>query len=70
MNIDETTLIELEDYIRHLDETVGLKAETMLDFDRAIAKKRKELKNLTQAAVTPPLPSRCCGRCDGINDEV
>jgi hypothetical protein len=31
MNIDETTLIEIQDYINALDEKVGLKPETMGD---------------------------------------
>ena len=46
MNIDETTLIEIQDYINALDEKVGLKPETMADVRNAISKHKYELKNL------------------------
>ena len=46
MNIDETTLIEIQDYINALDEKVGLKPETMADVRNAISKHKSELKNL------------------------
>ncbi len=44
MKIDETALIELQDYVNHLEETVGLKPATVIDIQNAIAKKRQELK--------------------------
>lgn len=46
MNFDEETLIEIEDYINALHEQVGLDMNTLVDIDKAIGKKRKELKNL------------------------
>lgn len=51
MNLDEETLMEIEDYIKHLDEKIGLKAETMLDVEKAINRCRSELKNLHKANV-------------------
>ena len=51
MNIDETTLIEIQDYINALDEKVGLKPETMADVRNAISKHKYELKNLRLADV-------------------
>lgn len=44
MKIDETTLHEIEDYIDHLDEYVGLKPETIIDIFRAINKYRKSIR--------------------------
>jgi hypothetical protein len=44
MNFDEETLLEIEDYIKALDESVGLKPETVLDVQKAIIKKRKQLQ--------------------------
>ena len=46
MNIDETTLIEIQDYINALDEKVGLKPETMADVRNALSKHKTKLKNL------------------------
>ena len=40
MKLDETTLIELQDYINELDEKVGLKPETMEDVRKSIDKHR------------------------------
>lgn len=36
MELDETTLIEIQDYINALDEKVGLKPETVEDVREAI----------------------------------
>jgi hypothetical protein len=46
MKLDETTLIEIQDYINELDEKIGLKPETMEDVRKAIDKHRIELKKL------------------------
>lgn len=46
MKLDETILIEIQDYIDVLDEKVGLKPETVEDVRKAIDKHRAELKNL------------------------
>tara|TARA_R110000824_G_scaffold369304_2_gene558763 strand:+ start:1035 stop:1199 length:165 start_codon:yes stop_codon:yes gene_type:complete len=51
MNIDETTLIEIEDYIDELDTSVGLENSTLTDIKNAISKKRDELKKLHIANV-------------------
>ncbi len=51
MTFDETTLIEIQDYINQLDEKVGLKPETMEDVRSAIAKHRSDLQKI--AAYTP-----------------
>ncbi len=45
MNIDEETLLEIEDYISALDEGFGLTAETMADIRKAIQKRRVELQS-------------------------
>lgn len=45
MILDEETLLEIEDYINHLEEVFGLKPETMEDFSKAISQQRK-LNNL------------------------
>lgn len=48
MRLDEETLIEIDDYIEHLSETVGLSPDTVLDVKRAIEKyKRDNSKNST-----------------------
>lgn len=60
MNLDETTLIEIQDYINALDEKVGLKPETVEDIRSAIDKYRTELKNLYLVAVSKSLPSVPC----------
>ena len=52
MKLDETTLIEIQDYIDTLDEKVGLKPETVEDVRKAIDKHRTELKNLRLVAVS------------------
>lgn len=52
MKLDETTLIEIQDYIDTLDEKVGLKPETVEDVRKAIDKHRTELKNLSLVAVS------------------
>lgn len=52
MKLDETTLIEIQDYINALDEKVSLKPETMEDVRKAIDKHRTELKNLRLVAVS------------------
>jgi len=44
MNLDEETLMEIEDYVKYLDEKIGLKPETMIDVEKAINKYRLELK--------------------------
>lgn len=40
MNLDETTLIEIQDYINALEEQVGLESETVKDIQRAISRYR------------------------------
>ena len=57
VKIDYETLIELEDYIQELDQTVGLKPEVLKEFERAISKKRKELKNSESSKQGRDLPS-------------
>lgn len=52
MKLDDTTLIEIQDYINALDEKVGLKAETVEDIRKAINKHRTELKNLRLVGVS------------------
>lgn len=52
MKLDETTLIEIQDYIDALDEKVGLKLETVEDVRKAIDRHRTELKNLRLVAVS------------------
>lgn len=52
MKLDETTLIEIQDYIDALDEKVGLKPETVEDVRKAIDRYRTELKNLRLVAVS------------------
>jgi hypothetical protein len=52
MKLDETTLIEIQDYIDALDEKVGLKPETLEDVRTAIDKHKTELKNLRLVAVS------------------
>ena len=52
MKLDETTLIEIQDYINALDEKVGLKPETVEDVRKAIDKHRTELKNFRLVAVS------------------
>jgi ribosomal protein L7/L12 len=47
MNFDEITLIEIEDYIQALDESVGLKVETIEDIRQTISKQRGLVKKLT-----------------------
>ena len=59
MNIDETTLIEIQDYINALDEKVGLKPETMEDVRKAISKHKSELKNLRLGFVVKPKGTLC-----------
>ena len=59
MNLDEETLMEIEDYIKHLDEKIGLKAETMLDIEKAINRCRSELKNLHKANVIKSVCVHC-----------
>ena len=46
MIFDETTLLEIEDYIQALDENVGLKIETIKDIAQAISKQRGLIKKL------------------------
>ena len=52
MRLDETILIEIQDYINELDEKVGLKPETMEDVRKAIDKHRTKLKNLRLTVVS------------------
>lgn len=46
MKIDQTTLIEIEDYINHIDDVIGLKPETVIDVKNAISKYRKKLNSI------------------------
>jgi ribosomal protein L29 len=55
MRLDETTLIEIQDYINELDKKIGLKPETIEDVRKAIDKHRTELKNLRLVAVSSQL---------------
>ena len=52
MKLDYETIIEIEDYIQHLDETVGLKIKTVQDIAKAIHKYKSELKKLRVADVS------------------
>lgn len=45
MRIDETTLIEIQDYINELDKQVGLSNETLDEIKIAISKHKKNLKS-------------------------
>lgn len=63
MKLDETTLIEIQDYIAALDEKVGLKPETVEDVRKAIDKHRTELKNLRLVAVS----GLVCPLCESDN---
>jgi hypothetical protein len=56
MNFDEVTLIEIEDYIQSLDESVGLKVETIQDIAQAINKQRGLVKKLTIPIVRKSSP--------------
>jgi hypothetical protein len=51
MNFDEETLLEIEDYINELHEQVGLKIETLVDIEKCLSEKRKQLKKLTMQRV-------------------
>jgi hypothetical protein len=44
MHLDLETILEIEDYIQHLDEVVGLAPGTMKDVEKALEKLKKELK--------------------------
>jgi hypothetical protein len=55
MKLDETTLVEIQDYINALDEKVGLKPETIIDVREAIDKHRSELKKLSLVDVSRQL---------------
>jgi hypothetical protein len=77
MNFDKETLIEIEDYIQALDESVGLKVETIQDIAQAINKQRGLVKKLTIPVVVKSFicdaeekgGSRCetqCLGCDGF----
>jgi hypothetical protein len=63
MKLDETTLIEIQDYINALDEKVGLKPETMEDVRKAIDKHLTELKNFRLVAVSGRSELLVCGNC-------
>jgi hypothetical protein len=65
MILDEVNLMELEDYINWLDETVGLKIETVLDVQNAISKRRNELKNFHKSDV---IKSVCVGCGNPVKD--
>jgi hypothetical protein len=56
MNFDEVTLIEIEYYIQALDESVGLKVETIQDIAQAINKQRGLVKKLTIPIVRKSSP--------------
>lgn len=45
MIFDLETLIEIEDYIEELNNSVGLSIETITDIKRAIYKQKSKLKN-------------------------
>lgn len=63
MKLDETTLIEIQDYIDTLDEKVGLKPETVEDVRKTIDKHRTKLKNLRLVDVS----SLVCPLCKSDN---
>jgi hypothetical protein len=67
MKLDETILIEIQDYINELDEKVGLKPETIEDVLKAIDKHRTELKNLRLVVVSKSLSSTPCVCGDNFN---
>lgn len=54
MEIDETTLIEIQDYINALDEKVGLQPETMADVRKAISRHKAYLKSTRLGTVNAP----------------
>jgi hypothetical protein len=66
MKLDETTLIEIQDYIDALDEKVGLKPETLEDVRTAIDKHKTELKELRIADVSRRSEQLLCC-CDNSN---
>jgi hypothetical protein len=45
MRLDIETLMEIDDYIEELNNTIGLKAETLLDVKKAISKAKSKLHN-------------------------
>lgn len=80
MILDEVDLMELEDFINHLDETVGLSPETLLDVQKAISKRRSQFKKLSKSDVSqdseqlPPHAKKgdycaVCGGTEFWNDE-
>jgi hypothetical protein len=44
MILDYETIKEIEDYIKQLDEIVGLKPETLQDVEKALSKQKGKLK--------------------------
>lgn len=48
MHLDLETILEIEDYIQHLDEVIGLKPETIKDVEKALNKLKNELKTKEQ----------------------
>lgn len=73
MNFDEVTLIEIEDCIQALDESVGLKVETIQDIAQAISKQRGLVKKLTIHDVVGQSEQFKCHSCgtnhSGKNDD-
>lgn len=61
------SLEEFEDYIKQLEETVGLSTETYQDVKKAISKERDKLKNLSLSDVSESdldlLPEGACPVC-------
>ncbi len=53
MNLDIQTLMEIEDYVKHLDESIGLKPETILDIEKAINKYRRQIKKAESESENP-----------------
>lgn len=65
MNFDEETLQEIEDYIEALDESVGLRPDTMFDVNEAIGRQRRKLKILNIDSV---IVSVC--ECENLTGEL
>ena len=67
MNIDEQTLVEIEDYVKYLEEKFGLKPETMDDISKAISIQRSELKKLRIGSFCPMCDSGNIQQRNGVS---
>ena len=63
MKFDEETLLEIDDYIEALDESVGLSSETIIDVKKATSRQRRKLKILNKHVVSNRETAVCaCGK--------